>query len=76
MSDTPLTDKRASTGWSGDAAAVDVAFCQRLERQRNRLRVALKTSICPSPRGGVDGSVHDCVKRGQCECDNAAALKF
>lgn len=74
MSDTPLTDKHTTDGWSGDAAAVSVEFCRRLERQRNRLRDALKDSSCPKPRGS--GIVKDCVKNCWCDCGNAEALKL
>jgi hypothetical protein len=76
VSDTPWTDKMTNNGWSEDAACVSAENCRRMERQRNRLRTALKSSACPRPPTSGDGTVADCVRRGVCECDNVDALRF
>jgi hypothetical protein len=37
---------------------------------RRRYRAMLQASPCPSPIDGDDGTVGDCIKHGNCGCDN------
>ena len=54
---TPITDEAMTDGWSGDAWAVDVETCKRLERDNKRMRRALKDLSQPVSR--VDYSLGD-----------------
>jgi hypothetical protein len=59
----------------GDDAHAAAAAIEALEAERDRLRVALRTSDCPRPADGAEEfTVGWCVDMGLCGCNNRAAL--